>query len=223
MGKIGARFGGRIRNKEGRKKKQEKNNSQEYDDSSTTVERERKKEQEERDNTTSNILDKIRESNFIVATLIASATFASIWSVQEGTISTQELQDQSDKVYEILRRLAFHVFVFSDIFSFVLSVSAMLLQTVSALAPSDDEKFKLHLIAQVVTYLSMVLMFSAFEAAIYLVLSNSHVYAGIVILVIETLFITFMCVPLCIYVFRPPPDEDNLLSHGPIWEAEDIL
>ncbi|XP_054824815.1 ankyrin repeat-containing protein NPR4-like [Prosopis cineraria] len=125
---IRARFGGRVINKNVKKKKQQKR----HDPAVIETQKQEKKEQEEDDE--SKIQGRVRQTLLVVATLIATVTFAAGFTLPGGTI--QDVKNKGSPM--LMHNATFKAFVVTDSLSFVLSASAVFLQIFSSFVERNE-------------------------------------------------------------------------------------
>ncbi|XP_054776023.1 uncharacterized protein LOC129284537 [Prosopis cineraria] len=190
--KISAGFGGRVLNGDIKEKKKQKRHD-------SKVIEEQKLENKEKENLET--LSRVRETSLVVATLIATVTFAAGFTVPGGT-----MQDGQNKGSPILmHNAAFKAFVITDSLSFVLSASAVLVQIFSSFFAGRTDFFsatmgEYHVSAALgLTTLGMVFMIVAFGTGTYAILGLSMALAVVTLLITLCFFFTF---PLAHYLIR---------------------
>ncbi|KAF7808732.1 ankyrin repeat-containing protein [Senna tora] len=157
-----------------------------------------KKKSEEKDTVERN--EKARETSMVVATLIATVTFAAGFTVPGGFVQEH---DQHDKGSPILKHnRAFQAFVITNTFSFVLSTIAVVL---GFLLPFNSQMKNKgwyeydHFLVSFVTMYAMVFMMIAFGTGTYAILGVSKALVVVTLLIVLSFFCyvyAIFCLPL---------------------------
>ncbi|KAJ9159164.1 hypothetical protein P3X46_024689 [Hevea brasiliensis] len=112
-------------------------------------------------------LKKAKDSHLIVATLIATVTFAAGFTIPGGYIS--------DKGTAVLsKKAAFQVFLLSNGFALVFSTSVVLIQFMLAMQGNKRKFFQLFSCASWLTIIATILMVVAFTTGTYVALPSSY-------------------------------------------------
>ncbi|XP_057991013.1 ankyrin repeat-containing protein At5g02620-like [Hevea brasiliensis] len=137
-------------------------------------------------------LEKASQSHQIVATLIATITFAAGFTLPGGYSD----HDGPDKGTAILtRRSAFKTFLVTDTLAFALSISVVLIHFLLTLQSSKRKYFNLFVAAAYFTLIAMALMVVAFMTGVYAVMPSSSSGLGATICVIGScLGLLYFCV-----------------------------
>lgn len=159
---VGALYGGRIiKNKDDeREKKQE---DRQEDDDVVIVKNEKQKNWRRK-------LNRMRESNMLVAILIATVTFAAAFTLPGGNIQEGEHYQGSPV---LIHNAAFQAFVITDSLSFVFSTSSVLILFSSSSLTSLVSYSYCVGMALMLTMLAMAFMVLAFVTGTYAVLAVS--------------------------------------------------
>ncbi|KAJ9159269.1 hypothetical protein P3X46_024785 [Hevea brasiliensis] len=115
-------------------------------------------------------LEKTSQSHQIVATLIATITFAAGFTLPGG-YSDHDGPDEGTAI--LTRRSAFKTFLITDTLAFALSISAVLIHFLLTLQPSKRKYFNLFAAASHFTLIAMALMVVAFMTGVYAVMPSS--------------------------------------------------
>ncbi|KAF2320685.1 hypothetical protein GH714_029994 [Hevea brasiliensis] len=126
-------------------------------------------------------LEKTSQSHQIVATLIATITFAAGFTLPGG-YSDDDGPDEGTAI--LTRRSAFKTFLITDTLAFALSISVVLIHFLLTLQPSKRKYFNLFVAAAYFTLIAMALMVVAFMTGVYAVMPSSSSGLGATICVI---------------------------------------
>nr|XP_048335658.1 protein ACCELERATED CELL DEATH 6-like [Ziziphus jujuba var. spinosa] len=133
-----------------------------------------------------------RESHLLVATLIATVTFAAGFTMPGGYNS--EEGDPGRGLAILSKKSAFKAFIITDTIAMVLSTSAVFLHFLLAMTASSNlsptKSSNLVVLAFILTMYAMEAMIIAFAAGTYSVLGNSSALS-ITIIIISLLFFLF--------------------------------
>ncbi|XP_057990989.1 protein ACCELERATED CELL DEATH 6 [Hevea brasiliensis] len=124
---------------------------------------------------------KVSESHQIVATLIATVTFAAGFTLPGG-YSDEDGLDEGTAV--LTRKSAFKTFLVTDTIALALSIFVVLIHFILAVQPTNRKFYFLFLWAFLFTVLAMTLMAVAFMAGVYAVMPHSSSGLGTTICVI---------------------------------------
>ncbi|KAF2320687.1 hypothetical protein GH714_030011 [Hevea brasiliensis] len=137
------------------------------------------------DNELIRVFEETSKSHQIVATLIATVTFAAGFTVPGGYSGI----DGPDEGTAILtRRLAFKTFLLTDTLALALSISVVLIHFLLALQPTNRKIFFLFTWAFIFTVVAMELMMVAFMTGVYAVMPHSSSGLAATICVIGSCF-----------------------------------
>ncbi|KAF2320692.1 hypothetical protein GH714_030086 [Hevea brasiliensis] len=128
---------------------------------------------------------KTSESHQIVATLIATVTFAAGFTVPGG-YSNNNGPDEGTAI--LTRRSAFKTFLVTDTLALALSISVVLIHFLLALQPTNRKIFFLFTWAFIFTVAAMELMVVAFMIGVYAVMPHSSSGLAATICVIGSCF-----------------------------------
>ncbi|KAF7808728.1 ankyrin repeat-containing protein [Senna tora] len=160
---IGASYGGRIT-----KNKKQK---EARDDSASRDQTNKKPKEDDIDR----YIDRVRETNMVVAALIATVTFAAGFTVPGGFIQEHDQPHKGSPI--LMHNPAFQAFVITNTISFVFSASAVLFHIYSLPDDNRDECATYLLVAMLLTMLAMVFMIIAFGTGTYAILGVSKALA----------------------------------------------
>ncbi|XP_054824812.1 ankyrin repeat-containing protein At5g02620-like [Prosopis cineraria] len=192
--KIRASYGRRVINEEVKVRKQQKRRDLEVLKNKELVEvKTGNKEREKYDDEKKEIKDKMRETLLIVATLIATVTFAVGFTLPGGTIEDGE-NNKSSPI--LIHSDAFQTFVIANSLSFVLSAFAVFLQIflpvmVTRKNINPDIQYAFFSAALMLTLLGMGFMIIAFGTGTYAILGPSTVLAVVTLVIAFSFFMTF--------------------------------
>ncbi|KAJ9159276.1 hypothetical protein P3X46_024792 [Hevea brasiliensis] len=137
------------------------------------------------DNELIRIFEETSKSHQIVATLIATVTFAAGFTVPGG-YSNNDGPDEGTAI--LTRRSAFKTFLVTDTLALTLSISVVLIHFLLALQPSKRKIFFLFTWAFIFTVVAMELMVVAFVTGVYAVMPHSSSGLAATICVIGSCF-----------------------------------
>ncbi|KAF2320694.1 hypothetical protein GH714_030097 [Hevea brasiliensis] len=136
--------------------------------------------------------NKTSQSHQIVATLIATITFAAGFTLPGG-YSDHDGPDEGTAI--LTRRSAFKTFLITDTLAFALSISVVLIHFLLTLQPSKRKYFNLFAAAAYFTLIAMALMVVAFMTGVCAVMPSSSSGLGATICVIGScLGLLYFCV-----------------------------
>ncbi|XP_057990369.1 ankyrin repeat-containing protein At5g02620-like [Hevea brasiliensis] len=142
------------------------------------------------DNELITYLGKASESHQIVATLIATVTFAAGFTLPGG-YSGQDGPDEGTAI--LTRKSAFKTFLVTDTLALALSIFAVLIHFILAMQPPKRKFYDLFFRAYHFTVVALALMVVAFMTGVYAVLPHSSSGLGAAICVIGSCLALLCC------------------------------